>query len=589
MPRLDFAVSLRRLGRLTRHEQVVLSILAVVVGLIGGGSAIAFREAVALVQGYALEGGETLVLSLLQGLPWWRIVLSTTLGGLVVGLIVEYGLPGRRVHGVADVIEASALRDGRMELRTGLGAAVVSALSLGVGASTGREGPVVHLGACLSAAVARRLRLGRAHSRTLLGCGVAAAVAASFNVPIAGVFFAHEVIVGHYALGAFAPVVIASVAGTMVSRAYFGDFPAFVIRAHEIASVLEFPAFALLGVASAVVAVLFMRSVGVVERVVVRLAVPRWARPACGGLVVGAIAAFYPHVLGVGYAATDLALNEALALSVLVALLVAKTAATAISLGCGYGGGVFSPSLFLGAMLGGAYGIVATSVFPELSSGHGAYTVVGMGAVAGAVLGAPISTILIVFEMTGDYALTVAVMIATVVASVLTHNLFGPSYFAWQLAQRGLDVRQGRERRLLQSVRVGEIMSDDFVTVEPGAAMAEIRRRLRETPYGTLFVVDRDGMLHGTITLGDLAEAAFDTELDVLLNARDVARLHPPVLPLDADLGMAMELMQAEEEDHVAVVRDLESMRIAGVVHQRDVTLAYRRAIAETRAEGGAL
>ena len=259
--------------------------------------------------------------------------------------------------------------------------ALASALSIGVGASVGREGPVVHLGASLGSWVAKRLHLGRVLARTLLGCGVAAAVAASFNAPIAGSFFALEVVVGHYALSAFAPIVIASVTGTLISRARYGDYPAFILPDDWIiASFWEFPGFALLGLVSAAAAIVFMWSIMFTEDTVERLPLPKWSRPAFAGLLVGLIALAFPEVLGVGYEATDKALSDLYPLWFLVALIVAKTAATAISLGGGFAGGVFSPSLYVGAMVGGAYGIIATQAFPELSSGHGAYTIIGMGA-----------------------------------------------------------------------------------------------------------------------------------------------------------------------------------------------------------------
>ncbi|RMD62649.1 MAG: chloride channel protein, partial [Alphaproteobacteria bacterium] len=203
---------LRRLGR---NDQVILSVLAVTIGVAAGGAAIAFRTAITLIQ--RLGYGDGSIITAAARLPWWHLVLVPALGGLAVGLFVYWLLPGRRPHGVADVIEANALRGGRMSATVGLKAAVVSAASIGVGASVGREGPVVHLGASLGAWAAKRLHLGRAPSRTLLGCGVAAAIAASFNAPIAGTFFALEVVIGHYALSAFAPVVIASVTGTMIS------------------------------------------------------------------------------------------------------------------------------------------------------------------------------------------------------------------------------------------------------------------------------------------------------------------------------------------------------------------------------------
>lgn len=443
----------------------------------------------------------------------------------------------------------------------------------------------MHLGASLSAFVAARLRLGRLLSQTLLGCGVAAAVAASFNAPIAGAFFALEVVLGHYAISAFTAIVIASVTGTIVSRIWFGDFPAFVIPEHEIVSYLEFPAFALLGAVSALVAIVFMYSTDLSARIAQKVPAPAWLRPAGGGLIVGVIAIAYPQVLGVGYEATDAALREQFGLWLLIALLVCKTAATAISLGTGFGGGVFSPSLYLGAMLGGIFSILATAAFPELSSGYAAYTIVGMGAVAGAVLGAPLSTILMVFELTGDYQLTIGVMIATVIASLMTRHIFGFSFFTRQLDLRGLNLRKGREQGLLHAVRVRDILREDFAAVPPGAPLAEIRQNLQSAPYGELFVVDGDGRLHGTITLTDLFDSAFDTSMDALLNADDVSRHHPPALTVEDNLEVAMTLMDTVQEPIIAVVADRGSMRVVGYVRQRDILLAYNRALMQARAE----
>ena len=570
-----------------RHEQVILFILSVVIGLIAGGCAIVFREGIAFVQRLGFGFSTERVHSMAALLPWWHILLVTTGGGLVVGLMVRFLMPGGRPEGVADVVAASALRGGRMPLMNGLWAATISAVSLGTGASTGREGPVVHLGATMSSFVAEKLHLGRALSRTLLGCGVATAVAASFNAPIAGVFFALEVVIGHYALSAFAPVVIASVTGTVLSRIHFGDYPAFIVPAGDITSFLEFPAFALLGLASAAVAIIFMRLVVLSSVAAERSKLPVWLRPAAAGLLIGCLALEFPHVLGVGYEATDMALNGQLTLYFMMILLVAKIVATALALGFGFGGGVFSPSLFIGAMTGGTFGVIATSVFPELSSGHAAYTLVGMGAVSGAVIGAPISTILIVFELTGNYAITVAVMVATVLASLITRYLFGHSFFSWQLHIRGISLEGAREQRLLQSIRVSEIMRDDYVVVDPGDTMKRVRSQLVESHFGTIFVVDHEGALHGTINLSDLSDNAFDTSMDALLNAQDVTHLNPLALDVDDDLGKAFRLMESGGEDHVPVVENHDTMKLIGIVHQRDVMHAHSRAILGAREMNG--
>lgn len=570
-----------------RNDQVVLSVLALVAGVLAGLAAVAFRLAIHYIEVVAFQTDSVPLVEHAKSLAWWHILLVPSLGGLVIGLFIWYLMPNRRPQGVADVIESAAISDARVSSGDGLKAAVVSAASIGVGASVGREGPVVHLGASLGSWIARRLHLGRALSRTLLGCGVAAAVAASFNAPIAGTFFALEVVVGHYALSAFAPIVIAAVTGTIISRIYYGDYPAFILPdVWEITSLWEFPAFALLGLTSAIVAIVLIRSIGFTAWFFEKLTVPTWLRPALAGFAVGLIGLSYPEVFGVGYEATDAALSSSFPLWLLILLIICKTAATAISLGGGFGGGIFSPSLFLGAMLGGAFGIVATSAFPHLSSGHGAYSIIGMSAVAGAVLGAPISTILMIFELTSDYSLTIGVMIATSIATVTTQQTIGHSFFTWQLAQRGVNVRGGREVSLLRSIHAEDVMEQDFSVVRPDAALAMVRYKLQEAPYGELFVTEEGSeRLLGVITFSDLHEAAYDTSRDQELTAIDLARAHPAVLAMKDDLETAIKTYGASGEAILPVVADRESLRLEGVAHEHEVMLMYHRALNEARGD----
>jgi CIC family chloride channel protein len=372
----------------------------------------------------------------------------------------------------------------------------------------------------------------------------------------------------------------------MVSRMHYGDFPAFILpEIPSVASFWEFPAFALLGCVAAMIAIMFMRLIFLTEDLLDKTAVPRWARPALGGLALGAIALAFPQVLGVGYEATDAALSGLYPLWLLIALVVLKTAATGISLGCGFGGGVFSPSLFIGAMLGGAYGIIATQAFPELSSGHGAYTIIGMGAVAGAVLGAPISTILMVFELTNDYAITIAVMIATSIASIITHQYQGHSFFTWQLARRGLALKGGQDVGLLSEIKARDVMSLTYDTVALETPLATVRRRLQKAPWGELFVTDPDGCLSGVIAFSDLQEAAFDTSHDGEWTARNVARLRPTVLAADDDLDTALRAHGASGEVNLPVVDSRETRHLIGVAREPEVALAYQRALNQARAE----
>ncbi len=584
-PRFSYLRIVTAFRQVLRNDQLVLSVLALFVGSLAGGAVIVFREAISGFEWIFFGTASERLVSHIGGLAWWHILAVPTTGGLIVGLIIYKWMPGGRPLSVADVIESNALHGGRMSSRTSAVAALASAISIGAGASVGREGPAVHLGAALSSWIGRRLQLSRALIRTLLGCGVASAVAASFNAPIAGALFANEVVVGHYALKAFAPIVISSVAGTAISRAWFGDHPAFELETGILASFWELPAFVLLGVCAGVTSIILMHAVITTGEFAHKTRIPRWARPAAAGFAVGAIAIFFPEVLGVGYGVTESALLLKYSLGLLIALGLAKIAATAISLGFGFGGGIFSPALVVGALLGGAFGIIATMAFPEVSSGPGAYTVVGMGAVAAAVLGAPISTTLIIFELTSNYALTLAVMIAVVVASEITHHFYGRSFFAVQLRRRGIDIKGGFETEIMRSLSVAGIIDAKAETVAPGCALHDLRMRLQGSPMGELFVIDADGGLFGTITLSNLSETAFDRNLDGLINAADVSRLHPPVLTPDDDLETAMSLFDATGEDHLAVVEDRQAPVFLGCIHSRDVMAAYNRALVETRHE----
>lgn len=447
-----------RLFLTTRQPTVWM--LSVMIGVVVSGAAILFRLAIGLVQWPWLGTMSEEVASAAAATPWWVILFTPALGGLVVGLYLDKFQPGRRAGGVADVIEARANAGRGLRFWPGMSSAAVTVFSLGVGGSAGREGPVVHLGATLGTAVCDIFRLPDSARRVLLACGVASAVSASFNAPIAGALFAHEVILGHYAMSAFVPIVIASVMGTLLSRLWFGDVAAFAIPDYQITSYWEIPAFALLGITCALVAVLFQFALIGTDWVERNIPVKFWMRPAAGGLAVGAIALAFPEVLGVGYEATDKALKHELSITLMLSLLVAKTAATAITLASRFGGGIFSPSLYLGAMTGGAFGLIAASAFPELASSEGLYAILGMGAVAAATLGAPVSTAMIVFELTGGYALSIALLITVSIATGITQAIHGRSFFHWQLEMRGIVLQEGSHRWLVKRVHVSDFMDD---------------------------------------------------------------------------------------------------------------------------------
>ena len=438
--------------------------IALVIGIASGFAALLFRKGILLLQ-ETVYGAEdaSLIHSWAEMLPWYWLLTVPILGGLAVGIILDRFTPDGRVRSVADVIEGAALNNGRVEKREGLASAVASLITLGTGGSSGREGPVVHLAGVIATWVSDKMGANGITARDLLGCAVAAAVSASFNAPIAGALFALEVVLRHFALHAFAPIVIASVAGTVISRIEFGDVAEFQLpMASLLEFYVEFPAFLLLGLLCGGVAAVFMRGTLLAEDVAntvqSRLSLPRWLRPAVAGALLGGIAIWFPHIIGVGYETTLAALTGQLLLHEAIVFAAIKVVAAAVTIGGRMGGGVFSPSLMIGAMTGLAFGLIATGLLPEISGTPMVYALAGMGAVAAAVLGAPISTTLIVFELTGNWQIGIAVMVAVSTSTALGSRLVTRSFFLTQLERRGVHLAAGPHAYLLSTYQVSRVM-----------------------------------------------------------------------------------------------------------------------------------
>lgn len=566
-----------------RNSEFRLLWLAVLVGGLAAYGAVAFRLSVDALTWLFFGVYEEEMPIAAAAMAAWHLMLITSIGGLAIGLMCKFLLPGPLPQGVADVMEANALRNGRMPLKQALAAAWLSIFSISIGGSTGREGPIVHLCAALASQVVQFMRLSPSIARTLLGCAVASGVAAAFNAPIAGVFFALEVVVGHYGIGAFAPVVIASLIGTIVTRVHIGGEPAFALGAQHVQSFWEVPAFLILGLVSGLVAILLMRGIALVRQLHEKGSIPDWLQPAIGGVALGGIALIEPDVLGIGYAATSQALNNQSTLEFLLILGAAKAVATMICLGSRFGGGIFSPSLALGAVVGGAFGLIAAGVLPSLGSEASVYAVVGMAALAASTLGAPISTIIMIFELTTDYGVTFAIMAAVAMASLITRTLYGPSFFHWQLRQRGVDIDGGRELALMRDRRVSGVMRADHVTLPSETSLNEIKTCFK-TYHQPIFVTDESGKFMGTIEFEDLADAAFDqtTEKDPV--AREIARHVPIILTPEDDLARAFAQCQKQQIDHIPVVRCHESREIVGEVRYADLIRAYNEALLRARA-----
>lgn len=442
--------------------QVQFWLIALVIGIVAGFAAIGFRVSISAIQGLLYGVDDKTLASQLGRLPWGWVLGIPVAGGLAVGLILRFFTPDGRAQNLAAVIEGAALGDGRVAKRAGLASTFASLITLSTGGSTGREGPVVHLGAVISSWVSNIIHADGITARDLMGCAAAAAVSASFNAPIAGALFALEVILRHFAVHAFAPIVIASVAGSIVSRLQMGNVTEFILPTNILGFYEELPAFTLLGLLCGLVAYAMMRAIFLAEDAgdwASRVGrIPTWARPAVAGLILGGIAILFPHVIGVGYETTSAALTGKLLLWEAIIFAIVKCLAVAVTFAGRMGGGVFSPSLMMGALTGLAFGLIATALFPGNSGNETLYALAGMGGVAAAVLGAPISTTLIVFELTGDWQAGIAVMVCVSLASALASRLVNRSFFLTQLERRGVHLAGGPQDYLPATISAGRVM-----------------------------------------------------------------------------------------------------------------------------------
>ncbi len=543
--------SLKDAQRVLVHRgpsQLQFWLIAMIIGILAGFAALFFRKGITALQG-AVYGAEDVdyLHSFAATLPWYVLLLVPVLGGLIVGIILHRFTPDGRVRSVADVIEGAALRDGRVEIREGLASACASFLTLSTGGSSGREGPVVHIAGMISTWISDRIRADGVTGRDLLGCAVAAAVSASFNAPIAGALFAMEVVLRHFSVNTFAPIVVASVAGTVINRLEYGDVTEFVLTTPgALQFYVELPAFLILGLICGVVAVVLMRSIFVTDRlgsaVQSALGVPRWLRPTAAGFLLGMIAIWFPHIIGVGYETTVLALSGQLLLSQAILFTIVKVAAVSITMGGRMGGGVFSPSLMVGALTGLAFGLIATNLLPDVSGTHTLYAFAGMGAVAAAVLGAPISTTLIVFELTGDWQIGLAVMVSVSMSTALASRLVDRSFFLTQLEKRDIHCAAGPQAYLLGTLRVGKVM----------------RPLSASDPESAQLLMDEGIAISPTATL----EAA---------------------LPIFDRAGV--EFIPVVDEEELSEETGEPKMTLIGVIHHIDALKAYNRALVAIAAE----
>lgn len=600
------------LDRVQPSEDVVLVLTAFLIGASTGIGAVILHHMIETVTWFGFE----FLPGRLPGDSY--VVIVPAVGGLIVGLLVYNFAREAKGHGVPEVMEAVALRGGRIRPIVAVVKSIASAITIGSGGSAGREGPIVQIGSALGSTVGQYLHLSEDRVRNLVACGAAGGIAAAFNAPIAGVLFALEVILGAFDVRYFSTVVISAVVSSVIGRVAFGDLPAFPLPAeYGVSSLWEFALYPLLGIAAALVGVLYIRTLYWVEDIFDEWqGVPEWFKPAVGGALLGVIALAYPlvtgidwrhaatseaftlgldtvinsqthaipHIFNVGYDIIVSALANDLTLFAVVVFMVLKLVATVLTLGSGGSGGVFAPSLFIGAMMGSAFAQVAGDIFPDLIAPPGAYALLGMAALFAASSHAPLTAIIMLMELTDDYRIILPLMLTVIVATLLARKLMNnESIYTLKLTRRGVRLERGRDVDLMQGVLVGEAMRSPAPTIDSNASLFELKSRLRELKRRAVCIINEQGELRGIVTLGDLQrvfEKTINEHPDVLnqLSVSDICTRNPITVYTDDALWTAVKTMGARGIGRLPVLQT-GTNKLVGMVSRRDIMDAYNMAV----------
>jgi CIC family chloride channel protein len=566
------------LKALQANEHTIMAVLGVIVGLAAGFGAVGFRYLINFFQTLAY-GGENDLLELVVNLPWYYRVAVPAIGGLIVGPLVYFFAREAKGHGVPEVMEAVALKGGVIRKRVVVVKSLASAISISTGGSVGREGPIVQIGSAIGSVLGQFMKVSGDRMRTLVGCGAAAGIAATFNAPIAGSMFALEVILGDFGLATFSPIVISSVVATAVSRAYLGDTPAFIVPVYELVSAWELPMYLVLGIFCAVVGVFFTKILYRIEDLFDGIKFPEYLKGLVGGLILGVASLVFPQILGVGYGAIDMALMQQMAWWLLAVLVVVKILATSVTIGSGGSGGIFAPSLFLGAMAGGFFGILVHQLFPNITASPGAYSIVGMGALVSATTHGPLAAILILFEMTGSYKIILPVMLACIIATIASGQLLRDSIYTLKLARRGVDIKEGKEVNVLKSMFVKDVMNTNVETMPEALPLGKMAERISKSKFNSFPVLDDQDRLIGILSFNDYNEAIFDENLKDLVVAKDLATEDLVTISLDDNLWTALEKISSKDFAVLPVVSAQAPNKLEGVVSRRDIIGAYNKAV----------
>lgn len=540
--------------------------------LVGAGSGLG-----AVLYVYMIEWAKKLFMggshSLMPAIgPLW-IVVSTSLGGLVCGLLVYYLAGGKGGDGVPDIMASVAENGGKLRAGFAITKIITSAITIGSGGSAGREGPMVQVGACLGSSIGQILRLDDERIRLLVACGSAGAIASAFNAPIGGALFALEVILRTFNSRSFGGVVLATVASATVSHAFLGNNPAFIVPKYSLKSAWELPLYILMGVFCAFAAILYIKIFHGSEALFKKIRIWWPIKPVIGGALVGIMGIWMPRVLASGYDTMTWALAGKAAVVMMAALILGKMIATSLTLGSGGSGGTFAPSLFIGCALGYTFGHIANIFFPHITAGPGAYALVAMGAFFAGAIRAPMTSILIIFEMTKDYNVMLPLMAAVVISALICDHIHKADIYTLKLLNRGIDLTKSRAMDRLDNITVGRAMTSDFETVDVDMPLSELINKFNESGHHGFPVTMSDDRLWGIVTLADI-ESVPEGKIGGL-TVRDVATCPARTVRPDQSLHEAIKQFGVGNIGRLPVVDRSDPDKLIGILRRSDIIEAY--------------
>lgn len=573
------------ISQIKAGEHTIIIAMAVLVGLLSGFVNMLFRATMNVVHEVIFVGGSQLFHINRGGFYKAFTPLLPICGALL--LIPLYYLSREEVYGYGfpRFLERVNIRGGIIKIKTLIVRMLSASFTIGSGGSAGVEGPIAQIGGACGSLVGQLSRFSGNRIKLLIAAGSAGAIAATFNAPIAGVMFATEIVLlGNYELTSFAAIVVSSGIATVVSRAYYGENPIFMVPKYEAVSAFELPLYILLGLFVGLAAVLYIRLFFTIKDRFDGLQMNPHLKPALGALIVGSIGIFYPQILGDGYEFIELALEGKIIFLVMFALIFFKIIATSLTLGSGGSGGVFAPALFIGAMVGGSYGWLVHALFPAHTANPGAYATVGVGAFLAASTHAPLTAIFLLFEMTGNYKIIIPIMLASIVGTLTARRMHYDSIDSVELTRRGINIHHGREASVLNSIRVGSVMKKDFSTVHEDTDIHELLEKVVDGESFYFPVVDDDGLLKGIISLQDIRSVIFEEDLKKIIRVKNVIRTQNViVLNPDDSLNTAIEKFALKDIGEIPVVNIYNRRRVVGMLKRGDVITAYNKELLRRR------